>query len=143
MKTTLNTPEIQSAHAILILDGNYVLQLRDSKPDIAASGQWGLFGGRVDTGETPLQAIEREVYEELSVKPAEYRNLWCTDYFSPFQKTVIRTWFFTSDVTAVWRDHKLKEGKAVRSFPFKQLAGLDIPPVIYETLRRFHQQAGF
>jgi len=143
MKTTPDVPEIQSVHAVLILDGNYILQLRDSKPDIAASGQWGLFGGRIDTGETPLEAIKREVYEELSIKPAEYRHLWCTDYFSPFQRTVIRTWFFVSDVTAAWPDHKLKEGEAVRSFQFKQLAGLDIPPKMYEALIRFHQQVGF
>lgn len=38
-------PEIQSAHAILLVSGNYVLQLRDDKPTISARGQWSLFGG--------------------------------------------------------------------------------------------------
>jgi len=140
MKPTLNIPEIQSVHAVLILAGNYVLQLRDSKLNIAAPGKWGLFGGKVNNGETPLEAIKREVYEELSIKPAEYRHLWCTDYFSPYQREVIRTWFFVSDVTTTWPDHKLKEGKAVKSFQFKQLAKLDIPPKMYDALIRFHQQ---
>ena len=140
MEPELKEPEIQSAHAILILDGNYILQLRDSKPTIAAAGQWSLFGGRINTGETPLQAIKREIYEELAVKPVEYQYLWCTDYFAPFEKDVIRMWFFASDITSEWHGHKLEEGKAVKSFQFKQLAKLDMPSMIYETLARFRQQ---
>ena len=140
MKLKLQVPKIQSAHAILILSGNYVLQLRDDKPTIAAAGQWSLFGGKIKIGETPLQTIKREVYEELATEPAEYNCLWFIDYFAPFEKTVIRTWFFASDVTTVWPGHKLWEGKAVRAFQFKQLAWLDMPQVMYQTLERFHQQ---
>ena len=140
MRTVLQVPKIQSAHAILILDGNYILQLRDNKPTIAAAGQWSLFGGKIKIGETPLQTMKREVYEELSIESAEYSELWFTDYYSPFERTVIRTWFFASDVTTVWLGHKLREGKAVRAFRFKQLARLDMPRVMYQTLERFHQQ---
>jgi len=38
----LNNPEVKTAHAILLLSGNYVLQLRDNKSGIAAPGQWSL-----------------------------------------------------------------------------------------------------
>lgn len=140
MKPILQVPKIQSAHAVLVLDGNCILQLRDNKPTIAAAGQWSLFGGKIKIGETPLQTIRREVYEELSTEPAEYSYLWCTDYYSLFEKTVVRSWFFASDVTTVWPGHKLREGKDVRAFRFKQLASLDIPSVMYQTLERFHQQ---
>ena len=140
MKSARQVPKIQSAHAILILDGDYILQLRDNKPTIAAAGQWSLFGGEIKIGETPLQTIKREVYEELSIEPAEHSYLWFTDYYSPFERTVIRTWFFASDVTTVWPGHKLREGKDVRTFRFKQLARLDMPQVMYQTLERFHQQ---
>lgn len=140
MKSEQKVPEIQSAHAVLTLDGKYILQLRDNKSTIAAPGKWSLFGGRIKIGETPLQTIKREVHEELSIDPPEYSYLWFADYFSPFEKTVIRLWFFASDVTAVWPDYKLSEGKAVRAFQFKQLAELDMPPVMYQTLERFHQQ---
>ena len=140
MRPALHVPKIQSAHAVLILNGNYILQLRDDKPTIAAAGQCSLFGGKIKNGETPLQSIKREVYEELSIKPAEYSYSWFIDYFSPFEKTVIRTWFFASDVTTVWPSHRLREGKAVKTFSFKQLAGLDMPQVMYQALERFHQQ---
>ena len=140
MEPELQVPKVQSAHAILILDRNYILQLRDEKPTIAAAGQWALFGGRMNVGETPLQTIKREVYEELSIEPVEYDYLWFADYFASFEKTVIRTWFFASDVTTVWPGQKLREGEAVRAFEFKQLASLDMPSVIYQTLERFHRQ---
>ncbi len=139
MKPASQIPEIQSAHAILTLNGNYILQLRDDKPTIAAAGQWSLFGGKIQDRETPLQTIKREIYEELSIKP-EYRYLWFIDYFAHFEKTVIRTWFFASDVTTLWPSHKLREGKAANSFTFEQLAGLDMPQVMHQTLERFHQQ---
>lgn len=140
MEKTLEVPEVQSVHAVLILDGNYLLQLRDNKSTISAPGQWSLFGGKIKTGETPLQTMEREVCEELSIEPAEYKYLWFTDYYSPFERTITRTWNFVSDVTTVWSSHKLREGQAVRAFSFEQLPKQDMPWVTYQTLERFHQQ---
>jgi len=133
-------PYIQSAHAILLLGGDYVLQLRDDKSTIAAAGQWALFGGMEKPDETPLQAIKREVYEELSIEPDYYRYLWFMDYFSSFEKAIIRTWFFISDVTSVWPTHNLQEGQAVSTFRFEQIASLEMPPVMRQTIERFHQQ---
>lgn len=137
----LNAPDIQSAHAVLLLGEKYVLQLRDSNPNIAAPGQWSLFGGMKKTGETPLEAMLREIYEELSIEPSEYHYLWFTDYFSSFEAEVIRTWFFVSDVTSVWSNHQLREGQAVRTFGFEQILSLAMPGVMRQTIERFHNQA--
>ncbi len=131
-------PAIQSAHAILILKGEYVLQKRDDKPNISSPGKWALFGGKVKSGEKPLSAIKREICEELSIEPAGFHYLWYTDYYAPFEQTIIRTWFFEADVTGVWGNHKLGEGEAIGIFKFEQLYGLNMPPVMYQTLERFH-----
>lgn len=138
----LNAPDIQSAHAVLLLGEKYVLQLRDSNPNIAAPGQWSLFGGMKKADETPLQAIRREVYEELLIEPTEYRYLWFTDYFSSFEAEVIRTWFFCSDVSSVWSEHRLLEGQSVGIFHFKDITDLEMPAVMRTTIERFHKQAG-
>lgn len=52
-------------------DGRYLLMERDNKPGIRYPGYWALFGGTVDQEETPLQAIHRELYEELGLKVSE------------------------------------------------------------------------
>lgn len=139
MRSNCKIPEIQSAHAVLLLSADYVLQLRDNKPTIAETGKWSLFGGKIKMGETPLETIRREVHEELSIKPAEYIYLWFTDRYLPFYKTYIRIWFFASDVTKIWSNHKLREGEKVKVFRFEELCNLDMPEVIRLTLKRFHR----
>ncbi len=135
-------PKIQSAHAVMVLDGRYILQLRDNKQTIAAPGKWSLFGGRLRKGETPLRTIRREIYEELAIKPAEFSYLWSIDFYAPFEDAVIRAWFFAADVSAVWSSHRLREGKAARAFSFEELADLDMTGEMYETLERYHKSRG-
>lgn len=60
----MNKP-INVALAILFQNGQFLLQLRDDLPDIAYPGQWGLFGGHLEPGETPEQGLKRELIEEI------------------------------------------------------------------------------
>jgi 8-oxo-dGTP diphosphatase len=135
-----NAPEIQSAHAILLVSGRYALQWRDDKPTISAPGTWSLFGGMIQQGETPSQAIQREIAEELCIEPGAFQPFGFQDYFSDFEKVVIRTWLFVSDVTLVWPDHILTEGQGAAVYAFQELAGLSIPPVMRQVLTQFHHE---
>lgn len=59
----------QTATAILIsTEGEFILQHRDDKPNIASPGKIANFGGQVDEGEEPANAIIRELDEELELK---------------------------------------------------------------------------
>ncbi|MCP9780210.1 MULTISPECIES: NUDIX hydrolase [Cyanobium] len=60
---------VEVALAMLHRDGRWLMQLRDDIPDIVAPGCWGLFGGHLDPGETPEQALRRELLEEISWQP--------------------------------------------------------------------------
>ena len=60
---------IEVALAMLQRDGRWLMQLRDEIPTIVAPGCWGLFGGHLDPGETPEQALRRELLEEISWQP--------------------------------------------------------------------------
>lgn len=52
--------------------GEFLLYLRDDKPGIPFPGYWDLIGGHVEEGETPEQALVREVKEELDIDLKEY-----------------------------------------------------------------------
>jgi 8-oxo-dGTP diphosphatase len=61
--------------AAIILEndkGEFLLYLRDSKPGIPFPGYWDLIGGQVEDGETPEDALVREVKEELDINLKEY-----------------------------------------------------------------------
>jgi 8-oxo-dGTP pyrophosphatase MutT (NUDIX family) len=68
---------LRPSHAVGALlqlsDGRYLMQLRDSNPDIFYPDHWGCFGGAVDAGEAPAAALLRELEEELGVilQPAD------------------------------------------------------------------------
>ncbi|MBP5473421.1 MAG: NUDIX domain-containing protein [Bacteroidales bacterium] len=56
--------------AAIILEnrnGELLLYKRDNKPGIPFPGYWDLIGGHVEDGETPEQALVREIKEELNI----------------------------------------------------------------------------
>jgi 8-oxo-dGTP diphosphatase len=53
--------------------GEILLYLRDNKPGIPFPNHWDLIGGHMEEGETPEQALIREVKEELDIDLKEYR----------------------------------------------------------------------
>lgn len=61
--------------ALYTPDGSKVL-LSEYSP-----GDYGLPGGHIDEGETPDDAMQRELYEELGLQapPLEHRDFWLHD----------------------------------------------------------------
>jgi 8-oxo-dGTP diphosphatase len=53
--------------------GEFLLYLRDNKPTIPFPDHWDLIGGHVEEGETPEQALVREVKEELGLELKDYK----------------------------------------------------------------------
>lgn len=72
--STVADPPIGAAAAIIVTpDCRFLLQHRDVAPGIWFPGSWGLFGGAIEPGETPGEALRRELSEELNFVPAEIR----------------------------------------------------------------------
>jgi 8-oxo-dGTP diphosphatase len=53
--------------------GEFLLALRDKKPGIPFPDHWDLIGGHVEEGETPEEALVREVKEELDIYLKDYK----------------------------------------------------------------------
>ena len=60
---------IVAACALIDADGRILMTQRPMGKTHA--GQWEFPGGKVETGETPEQAVTRELREELSIEPCE------------------------------------------------------------------------
>lgn len=59
-------PKNAVAALIVLDDGRYLMQQRDDIQGIFYPGYWGLFGGAMEPGETAVEALVREVHEELA-----------------------------------------------------------------------------
>jgi 8-oxo-dGTP pyrophosphatase MutT (NUDIX family) len=70
-------PALQIGNAVagILIDEHerYLLQRRDDLPQIWYPSHWGTFGGSVDRGEGELQALHRELHEELELKFTQAR----------------------------------------------------------------------
>jgi len=52
--------------------GEFLLYLRDGKPGIPFPHHWDLIGGHIEEGETPEEALIREVKEEIDFDLKDY-----------------------------------------------------------------------
>lgn len=72
--SAVNEPSQVAVGLIAAADGRVLLQLRDDKPGLSGRNQWGFFGGHLDPGETPEQALLREMQEELGWRPRHFER---------------------------------------------------------------------
>lgn len=113
-----------AAAAILRLDdGRYVMQLRDSRPDIWYPEHWGCFGGAVDASESPEDAISRELVEELEILPNKLTRVAQFDFGLDALGFVscYRIYFLASLSEEQYRNIVLHEGAAVDAFDYHRL----------------------
>lgn len=108
------------AALIVLDDGRYVMQLRDAVPEIFYPAHWGCFGGAVEPGENPRNALARELYEELEYRPAHGCQFTRFDFdfgaIHPAQKRTYRIYY---EVRATVRDYErffLHEGAQLGAF---------------------------
>lgn len=118
--------------AILQLpDGRFVLQHRDEKPEIWYPGHWGCFGGAVDAGEAPREALCRELWEELRLAPKGIESFVKFDFDLACLGLNIcfRQYYFVSISEAEFGSLHLGEGQAIGAFSSLELdAGLRLVP---------------
>ncbi|NEU71067.1 NUDIX domain-containing protein [Hassallia byssoidea VB512170] len=74
----MTNQQVHVAIAILYQKDKFLMQLRDNIPNIPYPGQWALFGGHIEVGETPDIALKREILEEIGYNlPPRFAHFGC------------------------------------------------------------------
>ena len=122
-----------SAVALIDADGRLLLAQRPEGKSMA--GLWEFPGGKVEPGETPEDALVRELREELGVDATVGAPVACVPLETPGRRLVL-------DVREVaFSGHpRGLEGQALAWVPLHKLADYPMPPadvpVVEELLRR-------
>lgn len=122
------------AMAIVVNPNGIVLHLRDDKPSIPHPGCWSLFGGGVEDGENPRDAVLRELEEELGLTSVRVRPLWrAVDHGGDMRLLTI----FEARTEVAAAQMMLTEGQACREFTAASALTLKLAPFCRRTLRRY------
>lgn len=123
---------------ILLFDrsGRLLIYLRDDKPEIPFANCWDFFGGHVEPGETPEQALVRELREELAVELTSFqlfRHYQClTGDAYPNVKHI-----YYGQLDRLAADLVLYEGQRLAAIDRDERFGLMFANVLGEILENF------
>jgi len=122
--------------------GLYLVYLRDNVPNIPFPNHWDLIGGHIEKGELPIEALKREMMEEIEFETGNLRNFsfWkkyvCIDGdVSPNIKYI-----FHGVIDKPIEDIPLNEGQYLRFVNQDELSELNFANVMGKILEDFINQ---
>jgi 8-oxo-dGTP diphosphatase len=113
-----------------------LIYLRDDNPEIPFPNHWDFFGGHVENGETPQEALVREVKEELGIELKHwsfFRQYVCTEGDAyPNVKYV-----YWARVDAAPEELTLYEGQTLKSIRIEERIGIRFANILGAILEDF------
>jgi mutator protein MutT len=95
-----------------------ILQKRSMNKDVAA-GKWDTsVGGHVNAGETPGQAVRREMEEELGITTCEPEFLYSYIHSNPYETELVHTYLCVHDGEINFQQDEIDE---VRPWSIKEI----------------------
>ena len=122
--------------AALLVEQSILVILRDDKPDIPWPNMWELPGGGREGQETPLECLQREVWEELGFTLKEESIIWSKIYPSMLDKDRLAVFVVAQISQKQYREIRFgDEGKAFKLMPVEDF--IKVEGVIPQLQERF------
>lgn len=109
--------------------GELLLYLRDNKPGIPFPGHWDLIGGHVEEGETPEQALVREVKEELNIDLKDFKFFRKYECIEGDAYPNVK-YIYTGKINIPLDELTLMEGDYPRYFNRDEIAGIKFANIL-------------
>ena len=126
--------ELNGSTAFVTYQNRFLLLHRDDRPDIMFPDHWGLLGGGIEDGETPEEALARELEEEASIDIKNYQLLFVKD-FGDKKGYVYHVPLSDEDAQNV---HLGDEGQELRFFTFDEMLQLKLTDYVKTYLTEYH-----
>ena len=121
----------------------YLLVLRDDKPNIINPDTWGILGGGIEKGETPLQALEREVKEESNIKIYGIKPLGSekNTHIIHTNSYKITDYFFVASTEYELGEVEIYEGQKVNYFSLEEILEMEnVAPIIKKVIKKYYKK---
>ena len=113
----------------LLIDqqGKLVIQLRDDKPGLVFPNQWATLGGAIEKGESPDQAMMRELEEEIEpAPPVTFWRYFEHTYRVRGETRMVANHVYVGELPCALEDVKLYEGQRLGAFGADEINRLPI-----------------
>ena len=122
------------AKAIVVSSSKILLFHRDNNPGIRYPDHWHIIGGAIEDGETPEQAVLRELNEEATYVPNKYLFLK-QDIGSQGEKVYMFLFPIDDSEEKLFKHGQVvKEGQGIGFFTIKEALKLKLTPRTRELL---------
>lgn len=107
--------------------GKLVIQLRDDKPGLLFPAHWATLGGAIEKGETPDEAMRRELREEIEpAPPVTFWRYFEHSYNVRGEKRMVANHVYVGQLPCDLEDIKLYEGQRLGAFTPHEMDSLPI-----------------
>lgn len=103
---------------IIFYDEQGRILLQDRRNRSKHGEEWGFFGGKIESGETPEQALIRETKEELTYSINDYKLVGTVEYV--FSGGNVECFLYIAPLGDKQEHFELKEGKGMQLFTFDE-----------------------
>ncbi|WP_446666743.1 (deoxy)nucleoside triphosphate pyrophosphohydrolase [Flexivirga sp. B27] len=122
--------QINVVGAVLVRDGTVLAAQRG--PGMALAGHWEFPGGKIEVGESPQEALERELQEELLCTVKVGDHVETTSYEYDFGVVTLTTYF----ATLTSGEPRATEHSELRWIPVADLRSVEWAPADIPAVER-------